>query len=96
MPHQTLLCREAVRARAYSPCADQADVQPAVRSLASSFSKAAASCQLSWHRGRPACIDADWETVSVVVALVEVPVAPVDSCSSRVLPVEGAVVVAVL
>ena len=98
-PLQTLLCREAVRARAYSPCADRADVQPAVRSPASPSSKAAASFQPSWHRGRPACIDAGWETVPAAVALVEgpvAPVAPVDSCSSRARPVEGVVVVAVL
>ena len=86
-------CPEAARARACSPCADRTDVQPVVHSSASPFSKAAANPQPSWHRGRPACIDISWETVSTAVALVEGPVASVDSCSSRARSAEAVAVV---
>ena len=43
-----------------------------------------------------ACIDVGWETVLAAAALVEDPVALVDSCSSRAQLVEAVVVVAVL
>jgi hypothetical protein len=70
---------EAARETAYSPYVDRADVQPAVRNLATPFWKAAATLPPSGHRGRRACIDAGWETVSAGAALVQGPVVPVDS-----------------
>ena len=72
MTPQPLPRLAAARARAYSPSADQADVQLVVRSSASPFSKVAVTLLPSWHRGRPACTDVSWETVSAAVAVVVV------------------------
>ena len=74
-----------MQARVYS--------QLAVRSSASPFSKAAASCQPSWHWGRPVCINVGRGTVSAAAVLVEGPVVSVDSCSSRAQLMEVVVVV---
>jgi hypothetical protein len=70
---------EAARETAYSPYVDRADVQPAVRSSGTPFSKVVATLPPSGYRGRRACIDVGWETVFAGAVLVEGPVVPVDS-----------------